>query len=346
MAFSGELTTRVIRDANSLRTFTAEWTELWKNCRELTSFQRPEWLLPWVDVFQPQKLCVVEVRRDGDLWGLAPMFCYDRGGDQVLAPLGAGISDYLDWLIRPQYAAETVLKIFACLLDLGEPWDILDLPDMPEISILTKHDDLLSLRHVSRQVCPVLVLPDGVCDLRAVLSERQRKNLRTARNRIQRAGTAQIEVATEQTLPEFLSALQSLHSSRWQNFGMPGVLSDERVQEFHERSAPELLRAGVLRFYGLRLNGELIAVLHTLSEQHTIYCYLQGFDPNYSFVSPGMQIIAAVIEDAIKQGKRIVDFLRGSEKYKYCWGARDRLTAHLQVSREDVARQLCQPEAA
>jgi CelD/BcsL family acetyltransferase involved in cellulose biosynthesis len=217
---------------------------------------------------------------------------------------------------------------------------------MRKISALTKHHDLLLLRHVSQQVCPVLVLPDRVSDLRAILSERQRKNLRTARNRIQRAGTAQIEVANEERFPEFLNALLRLHSSRWQNFGMPGVLSDEEVQKFHERSAPELLRAGVLRFYGLRLDGELIAVLHTLCERDTIYCYLQGFDPNYSFVSPGMQIIAAVIEDAIKQGKRMVDFLRGSEAYKYSWGAHDHLTAHLQVSREDVVRQLCERKAA
>jgi CelD/BcsL family acetyltransferase involved in cellulose biosynthesis len=347
MSIDGELTTRVIRDANSLRILTAEWTQLWERCGRLTTFQRPEWLLPWVEVFQPHKLCAVEVRhRDGQLRALAPMFCYERHGEQVLAPLGAGISDYVDWLIEPQEATETLLKIFACLEDSREAWEVLDLPDVPAVSALIGHQDLLLLRQVSQQVCPVLQLPDCVSDLRVVIPERQRKNLRTARNRIHRAGRAQIEIATQHTLPEFVNALLQLHSTRWHRFGMPGVLSDERVQRFHERSAPALLRAGVLRFYGLRLDGELIAVLHTLCERDTVYCYLQGFDPNYSFVSPGMQIIAAVIEDAIREGKRVVDFLRGSEAYKYSWGARDRLTSHLQVSREDVARQLCRRKAA
>jgi CelD/BcsL family acetyltransferase involved in cellulose biosynthesis len=347
MPIIGELTTRVIRDANSLRVLTPEWTQLWERCGRLTTFQRPEWLLPWVEVFQPHKLCAVEVRRrDGQLCALAPMFCYERHGEQVLAPFGAGISDYVDWLIEPQGAGETLLKILACLEDSREGWEVLDLPDVSADSALTEHRDLLWLRQVSHQVCPALQLPDCVSDLRAVIPERQRKNLRTARNRIQRAGRAQIEIATQQTLPEFMNALLQLHSTRWHHFGMPGVLSDERVQKFHERSAPELLRAGVLRFYGLRLDRELIAVLHTLCERDTIYCYLQGFDPNYSFVSPGMQIIAAVIEDAIKQRKRVVDFLRGSEAYKYSWGARDRLTSHVQISRKDVARQLCAREAA
>ena len=346
MPMAGELTARVIRDCNSLRELSGEWTQLWERCGQLTTFQRPEWLLPWVEAFQPHKLCVVEVRSDRQLRGLAPMFCYERDGERVLAPLGAGITDYLDWLIHPEAAEETVHKILEHLETWDEPWDSLDLPDVPEFSALRKHADVLSLRRVSQQVCPALRLPYEARELRAVIPERQRKNLRTARNRLQRAGAAHVEIANAQTLPEFLDALLHLHSMRWQHFGMPGVLSEECVQKFHERSAPELLRAGVLRFYGLRLQGELIAVLHTLCERDAIYCYLQGFDPEYSFVSPGMQIIAAVIQDAIREGKRTVDFLRGAEPYKYSWGARDRLTCHLQLSREEITRQLCDREAA
>jgi CelD/BcsL family acetyltransferase involved in cellulose biosynthesis len=298
-----------------------------------------------VEVFQPRKLCVVEVRRDRQLCGFAPMFCYDCDREKVLAPLGAGITDYLDWLVHPEAAEETVHKILQCFETWDEPWANLDMPDLPESSLL-KTQERPSFRRVSQQVCPALQLPNQVSELRRVIPERQRKNLRTARNRIQRAGAAQIEIANQQTLPEFLQALLHLHSTRWQHFGMPGVLSEECVQKFHERSAPELLRAGVLRVYGLRFEGELIAVLHTLCERDTIYCYLQGFDPMYSFFSPGMQIIAAVIEDAIRAGKRTVDFLRGAEPYKYSWGARDQLTCHIQLSREEVTRQLCDQEAA
>jgi CelD/BcsL family acetyltransferase involved in cellulose biosynthesis len=171
-----------------------------------------------------------------------------------------------------------------------------------------------------------------------VIPDRQRKNLRTARNRTTRAGEARIEVADATQLPEFLHAMFRLHTARWQGFGMPGVLSEVTIQDFHQRSAPGLLRAGLLRFYGLRFCGDLIAVLHTLWGRNTVYCYLQGFDPAYSFFSPGLQIIAAVIEDAIRAGKLAVDFLRGREAYKYSWGARDRSTTHLQLSRRELVQ--------
>ena len=346
MPIAGELTTRVIRDCNSLRALRSEWTQLWERCPQLSSFQRPEWLLSWAEVFLPSRLCVVEVRRHRTMCGLAPMFCYERGGERVLAPLGAGITDYLDWLVQPEIAGEIIPKILECFANCDEPWDCLDMPDVRECSVLTKHGQILSVPPVSHQVCPALQLPNEASELRALMSERQRKNLRTARNRTQRAGAAQIEIANERTLPEFLQALLHLHSTRWQQFGMPGVLSEECVQTFHERSAPELLRAGVLRLYGLRFEGDLIAVLHTLSDSDTIYCYLQGFDPKYSFFSPGMQVIAAVIEDAIREGKRTVDFLRGAEPYKYSWGAGDRLTCHLEIGREEITRRLYDREAA
>jgi CelD/BcsL family acetyltransferase involved in cellulose biosynthesis len=338
--------TRVLRDAESLRELAPEWTRLWESCKELTSFQRPEWILPWVEVFQPRPLCVVEVRREGELVGLAPMFCYQRPDARFLVPLAAGITDYLDWLVLPEHANRIIGEILACLQNIDEPWEYLDLPDLPSSSLLRQQGSSFGFRLVSEAASPGLHLDAQSHTLIDVIPGSQWKNLRTARNRTRRAGGAQIEIASQETLPEFLDALLRLHQMRWQNFGMPGVLSEQAVQKFHERSAPALLRARVLRLYGLRTGGELIAVLHTMFEREVVYCYLQGFDPNYAFLSPGMQIIAAVIEDAIKEGKRLIDFLRGRETYKYSWGARDRLSYFLRASRESSTRQHEPREAA
>jgi CelD/BcsL family acetyltransferase involved in cellulose biosynthesis len=120
---------------------------------------------------------------------------------------------------------------------------------------------------------------------------------------------------------------------------MPGMLSELNVQAFHQLSAPQLLSSGMLRLYGLRFQDELIAVLHTLYARNSIYCYLQGFDPAYAFFSPGAQMTAAVIEDGAAKAMRTVDFLRGREPYKYEWGARDRFTSSIRLSREAIRRE-------
>src|SRR5512146_2054578 len=99
MKVEAPLRVRVLSELPALRAMIPEWTDLWLRCRHATSFQRSEWLLSWIEAFTPTRPCALEVRRDQKLVGLAPMFFYRSGREQILAPVGAGISDYLDWLI-------------------------------------------------------------------------------------------------------------------------------------------------------------------------------------------------------------------------------------------------------
>jgi CelD/BcsL family acetyltransferase involved in cellulose biosynthesis len=92
-----------------------------------------------------------------------------------------------------------------------------------------------------------------------------------------------------------------------------------------------LLEKGVLRLYALRLRDRVLAALYALFEKEVAYCYLQGFDPEFAPFSPGAQILAAVIEDAVRHQKRSIDFLRGREAYKYSWGAQDTATYRLRA---------------
>jgi CelD/BcsL family acetyltransferase involved in cellulose biosynthesis len=321
---------QVITEFTALERLSSEWNDLWSCCPSATSFQRPEWVLSWTRAFQPTDIFVVEVRRGQTLVGLAPLFLYHSGQERILAPLAASVSDYLDWLIEPSARSEVLVQILERLRSSDLLWHRLDLTDLPGTSALLQIDvDDWDGQRSEETACPVLTLPSAAGSVEDILSAKPRHNLRTARRRTQKLGDARIEIANEATLDEFLSALMNLHRSRWTECGASGMLAEDRVQEFHRRAAPALLRRNVLRLYGLRLNGRLIATLYALVERDTVYCYLQGFDPAYSSLSPGAQIVAAVIDDALHDGKREVDFLRGREPYKYVWGARDRQTYRL-----------------
>ncbi|PYX04762.1 MAG: glycosyl transferase, partial [Acidobacteria bacterium] len=141
------------------------------------------------------------------------------------------------------------------------------------------------------------------------------------------------EFATRGSLPSFLDTLFHLHGQRWSRSGKPGVLADPAIQSFHEVAAPQLLERGVLRLYGLRLNGRIIASLYTLFERDTACFYLQGFDPDYARFSPGTQLLGSVIADAVREDKHRIDFLRGREPYKQHWGAAESSTFRVQASR-------------
>ncbi len=315
---------RRISDFAELHSLAAEWTDLWLRS-SATPFQRPEWLLPWIEAFRASELCVVEGRRGTRLVGLAPMFIYPREGRRVLAPIGAGITDYLDWLIDPPAAEEFVPAAFRELEKAQ--WNVLEVLDLPSQSPLVRQKDVHA---VACDMCPGVSLPP-VADFNKVVPARQRRNLSNARNRIHRAGYWNFEIADRETLPEFLNTLFRLHRARWTEQGESGVLADPKVRDFHMRSAPQLLECDALRFYGIRLEGQLIAVLHTLVDRSRIYCYLQGFDTAYAEFSPGMLILEAVMRDAIREGKSRVDFLRGREAYKYSWGAQDEHTFRIHM---------------
>ena len=78
----------------------------------------------------------------------------------------------------------------------------------------------------------------------------------------------------------------------------------------------------------------MAAAVHALLGSDRILFYLSGFDPAFRFESPGTILLGAMLEQAIAEGRREANFLRGAEAYKYAWGARDRFNAGRSFVRE------------
>jgi CelD/BcsL family acetyltransferase involved in cellulose biosynthesis len=173
--------------------------------------------------------------------------------------------------------------------------------------------------------CPVLRLPDSTAALAEVYPARKRRALRLARNRAARRGGIDIVAARDPAAAlGMLATLIRLHGARWQAQGGAGVLADPRVRDFHRRSVQRSSRAGWLRLLELRIAGAVAAVYYGFQHRGCAYGYLTGFDPAYDYESPGVILLAAAMERAIRDGAREFHFLRGREAYKYGWGAEDR----------------------
>ena len=92
-----------------------------------------------------------------------------------------------------------------------------------------------------------------------------------------------------------------------------------------------MLLSGTLRLYALRRRAEIIGALYAFAHRGHTYYYLSGFDPAFAPYSPGTLLIGHAIEEAIREGSGLFDFLRGRETYKYLWGAKARLNYRRQV---------------
>lgn len=335
---ASRITSKLLHSPAEFDAISAEWKEIFLRCPDATPFQHPSWLLCWIQAFQPRDLIGIEVRAGKRLIGFAALLIYPRDGERVLAFAGGGVSDYLNLVAEPgseQLVIEQVLDAVQSI----PIWTILDLTDLSGNSTLMQ--SALGREHTRKHdVCYVLPLPQSTEQLVESVTKRQWSNLRNARSRTQREGEATIERATAQNSSEFLDDLVRLHTIRWNELDQNGVLSDSKLLDFHRGVAPALLKDGLVRLYRMRLNERTIAVIYAFFHRETVFCYLQGFDPKFAHLSPGTQLMFAVIEDAVTLGMRRFDFLRGEEGYKLHWRPQGEPTFRIELPREHLSKQL------
>lgn len=319
-----------IRTDAALCALGPEWRALWRESADASVFQSPEWLLPWWEVFGNDALRTVALRSGDRLVGIAPLYVYTEPTtrDRTVLMLGVSISDHLDLLALPGFADDAARLVLDYLLDIGDDWDTCDLQGLAERSPMLHACAPGELRATASEddVCPVLPLPESVDRLAEVVPERLLENVRYYTRRAGKQGALAVEQASGGRVPLALDALRALHGARWRARGESGVLSDATVQRFHRVAAPRLDDADLLRLYVMRIDERVAAVYYGLRDRRRASYYLGGFDPSLRKLSPGTLVVHHAVAQAIAEGARELDFLRGRESYKYLWGARDRPT--------------------
>jgi CelD/BcsL family acetyltransferase involved in cellulose biosynthesis len=280
----------------------------------VTPFQRPEWLIPWGRAFPPGEPWVLAVRKGGRLIALAPLLVYPNEGKRTVGFCGGGVSDYCDVVTGPDGEEEAAAALLAHLMDHRDRWEVADFEPLPGDSPLLRAPE----GHTEpRDVCPGIDLPERVEDLGSVVPTRQLANLRKYRRKAEALGELRLHGGSWE---ERLEVLLRFYLAR------RGETNGDTLRAFHREVAAGFHARGALGMHLLCLNGDPLAALHGFRERDTFYCYMQGFDERWAKLSPGAMVVGAVIEEAIRQGARRIDFLRGREPYKYWWGATDRET--------------------
>jgi CelD/BcsL family acetyltransferase involved in cellulose biosynthesis len=315
-------------DLAALRRLRPAWARLLAGASRATPFQSPEWLLPWTARFARGQVWVLAARRGERLVGLLPLRLVESGGVRTASFLGQGVSDYGGALVAGGSEGDGVLKaLLGRLRDRrGTRWDQCDLDQLPPEDPLLQAPLPAGLeeRRLDQDVCPEVALPTSAAALAAGLPHRLGPRIERSLRRLHRETRAVFERATGAGLEELLDAFFRLHAAEWQARGTTGVLADATLQTFHREVAAGMLEAGRLRLFGLRMDGQVRAVLYGFVQEGRFYSYLGGFDPRLSVLSPGTLMIWHAMTAAIDESVRAFDFLRGAEAYKYRWGARDR----------------------
>ena len=320
-----------VTDQQGLARLRPEWERLWRRDPSATPFQSPAWLFAWWSVFGTSEPVVFTARSNGELVGLLPLYLLREPGCRKLLPIGVGLSDYIDALCDPASIGYPDL-LMAAISDTPD-WDECWLPDLALDGALVTTRAVLGLTDQIEPAspCPILALPSDLAKLGEVVLRKTLRDLRQARARAESVGRVSIEAVAKDGLGSAMEDLFRLHELRWRGRGESGVCSDSGVRRFHRIAAREMLKEKMLRLYRLKIGGAVAAVYYGFVAKGRAYAYLGGFDPLQEHVSPGTQMIAHAIEQAIAERAASFDFLRGGEGYKYSWGAVDRckISRHL-----------------
>ena len=97
------------------------------------------------------------------------------------------------------------------------------------------------------------------------------------------------------------------------------TLNNSDMLDFHQEMAKKFLQRDWLSLYTLVVENKIIAILYCYSYNNTIYYYQTGYDLDWKKYGPGRQILAYCVAQAIAEGTKELDFMRGEHAYKEHW---------------------------
>lgn len=319
------LHTRLIESWEELRALEGEWRILYEESEGATPFQHPDWALPWAYRFAPTAVWAFAFRsREGKLVGLAPSFRYERGASRVVSFLGGGHADYHNLLAAPGWGRSVAEALFHTLAEYRREWDGCELEQLPRGSPLIDIElpqGLIEKERGEAEGCPIVELPARGEALSDTLPGRQLARLERYQKMAKRLGRLELVREVGESAQPAFSKLVELHSARWRARGEAGMAAERRVVGFHRELVSRMAKSGMLRLYTLSAGARVMASFYGYASKGTVYFYWHGFDPELSKFSPGLLVVGSALLESASEGALAFDFLRGSEDYKFRWGA-------------------------
>jgi len=325
-----------VTTAAQLEGLRDEWRTLHDACPDVTLFQSWEWLSTWWRHLADGTLWVLAARADGRLVGLAPFYLWRTPrGRRSVRFIGAGVTDYLDFIILPEARAACLRRFEEHLLRHQRRWRFVQLDDVRR-GRGAAHEFVLGAIPVEEQVvetCPYLELPRSRDLFREGLPRNLRKQLPRYQRRLAERFRTEYRVAGPEDLQLAVTTLIDLHQRAWIARGEPGVLAGAAIQRFQHEVCARLLERGWLRLHMLWLDEQLRGLVCCFVHGGHTHAYLMGWDQELRSMHAGTLLIAHAIGHAIEEGCAEFDFMRGDEGYKEnIWQAKG--------GRENLRRQI------
>ncbi|MGI8958818.1 MAG: GNAT family N-acetyltransferase [Bryobacteraceae bacterium] len=318
---SSPLNLEIIKDFSRLVEIEPEWSSFARTMTGVTPFQLPQWLLTWWTHFGSGELHALVFREKDAMVGIVPCFRHQWDALRQMTLIGSGISDYLEPAIEPQHCL-AILDRLQDHLETDMNWDICDWQDLSLGTPLSalKSDRSFDLASNPDLPCSEIRLEGTFDEFLDARPKDLKRNLRRYRNKAEAAGAVQFDVVKE-AHPELMKALIELHDAKWQRRGEPGMIRANGSAEFLCDIASRFAHLNMLRFFSLRFQDRIAALILAFPYGSTMFGYLSAFDPEHEALGLGRTLLFDALRYCYQHGYGAWNFLRGDEPYKVWWGA-------------------------
>jgi len=343
------LTCSIIRDANGFQALEKEWDQLLIKA-DGTAYSTFQWLWLWWKYFGKHKnrsLCIITLRKKEELLCIAPFYIGKTSVmgfhlQKRISLMGCGTSktesfgfyddygrsDFLDIVCHPDYCTEAAQFIFELLNDEQyiKDIDVLRCSHISDKSFISSHLIPLFENYgnefdvIQRDVCPYIKLPKNFDEFLKSCSSNTRRRLRQSLRAIgEDEGYSVQTVSSEPELEKYTTKMAEIHQSKWNSLGYTGAFWDKRFAPFLKEYARDALKKGRLVFKIAKDTAGICALRMFLLFNGKYYDYMSGFeyDSPSSKYRPGIGLLTLTLKEAIEEGERSVELLRGDEGYKY-----------------------------
>lgn len=300
---------------------------------ERNVFLHPVWLRTWLAEFGERFEPVFIRCGSEEPWAVAPLM---RDGERLTFIGEARICDFTDFAVDPAEEGRAYPELWGRIC--AEDWSEIDLWGLPAASATRQAIRGLAgssgytVTEEREAVSPRVNLPRSWEAYLGGLSKKDRHELRRKMRRLFESG-ARVELEVHDRQEDVNAAMDDFLRLHAISRADKAEFMSGRMPLFFRRAASSLSREGLVRLFMLTIDGNAAASVLCFDAGCSLYMYNSGYDPDYASLSVGLVSKALCLQWAIENGKESLDFLRGSEPYKYDLGARDRDIYRLVVRR-------------
>lgn len=208
-------------------------------------------------------------------------------------------------------------------------WDVLELELLaPEsnaarlLATLPKPWRRMDLR--ARSETAIIDLEQGADAYFAGLPQKLRANTNRAENGLRKAGELVArDLARGDDWLTWLDACLALEGAGWKGEAGGAIAQNDTTRAFYLTVLQHFHAAGVLRLYGLTLDGELLAFNLLVRDGHTWFGLKTGYAQDWAKYSPGNVLLRHLLKELFADdGAHALDMLDPVTDWKRRWASR------------------------